>query len=115
MAQRKGGSVAPAKQKLRKNHGPKRKLFHDYDSTTRFHFGGTGVLSKYSNYESFALSCAARGAKSGVQDMWNEFKVLDRKAQDEYLANIKENSIGATKRAEAKRKAKEKPAQKTSK
>ena len=115
MAQRKVGSVAPTKQKLRKEHGPKRKMFHDYDSTTRLHFGGTGVLSKYSNYESFALSCAARGAKSGVKEMWNEFKVLDHQAQDEYLANIKDNSIGAVKRADSKRKAAEKRAQKTSK
>lgn len=129
MAQRKGGSVAaPAKQKLRKNHGPKRKLFHDYDQTTRMAFGKTGMtnvvsydennrevhstyvdkhdglLTKYNNYESFALSCAARGAKSGVKEMWNEFKVLSRPAQDEYLANVKENAVAAIKRAENKKK-----------
>ena len=105
MAQRKGGSVAaPVKQKLRKKHGPKRHMFKDYKPMVHV-FAQAGVLSKYCEYESFAQSCAARGVKSGVAEMWDEFKYLPRDEQDEYFANLKENSIKATQLVDERKKA----------
>ena len=102
MAQRKGGVVAPAKQKLRKNHGPKRKMFHDYDSTMRLHFASAGVLDKYHNFESFAQYCAAKGVKKYVKELWDDFRfstvcrstsgewVASRELQDKYFQEIAE-------------------------
>ena len=111
MAQRKGGSVAaPVKQKLRKNHGPKRHMFKDYKPMVQA-FADAGLLTKYSDYESFALSCAARGVKTGVREMWAEFRLLPRPEQDKYLANIKENAIAALNKAEKKKKAVKKSAE----
>lgn len=99
MAQRKVGSVAaPAKQKLRKNHGPKRKLFHDWSKVARADLAQAGLLTKYYNYESFVLSCGARGIKTGTAEMWAEFSILTRAQQDDYLRHIKENSIKVTKK-----------------
>lgn len=91
MAARKPGKVAaPVKQKLRKNHGPKRHLFHEYKPMVHV-FAAAGVLSKYSNYQSFCLSCQAHGVRSNTEAMWEEFRVLEYPAQKEYLKNIKEN------------------------
>jgi len=110
MAQRKGGSVAPVKQKLRKNHGPKRHMFKDYKPMVKA-FADAGLLTKYNDYESFALSCAARGVKTGVREMWSEFCILPRDKQDEYLANIKERAIAAVAKAEKRKKAAKKSAE----
>lgn len=93
-------AAAPAKQKLRKTHGPKRKLFHEWTSTMRLHFAKAGVLSKYCNYESFTISCGARGVRSDLADLWEEFiRLPDKAAKDAYLDNLKEN---AAKLAKAK-------------
>lgn len=111
MAQRRGGSVAaPAKQKLRKNHGPKRHMFKDYKPMVH-EFAKAGLLTKYSDYESFALSCAARGVKSGVAEMWMEFRYLPRDKQNEYLKNIRENSVAAVAKSEKRKKAAKKSAE----
>ena len=81
------GSVA----RVRKNHGPKRHLFADYGSLT-YEFGRLGLLTKYSNFESFKLSCMARGCKNPTKTMWNMFSVLKTNAEkDEWLKNIKAN------------------------
>lgn len=92
MAARKP-APAPQKVKLRKNHGPKRKMFHCWTSTMRLAFAKCGVLTKYYNFESFQASCTARGVRSDVADLYEEFiRLPDRKAQDEYLKNISENA-----------------------
>ena len=111
MAQRRGGSVAaPVKQKLRKKHGPKRHMFKDYKPMVKA-YADAGLLTKYNDYESFALSCAARGVKQGVREMWYEFRILPREEQDKYLANVKEKAAEAIKKAERKRKAAKKAAE----
>ena len=87
-------AAAPAKQKLRKNHGPKRKMFHCWSSTMRLHFANAGILDKYSNYESFVLSCGARGVRSDIESLWEEFyKLPDHQAKDKYLAELKDNAM----------------------
>ncbi len=111
MAARKPGKVAaPVKMKLRKNHGPKRHMFKELKPMVHL-FAQAGLLTKYNNYESFALSCAARGVKNGVPEMWSEFKLLPRKEQDQYLANIKENALAAVARIEKRKKAAKKSAE----
>lgn len=106
MAARKPGKVAaPVKTKLRKNHGPKRHLFKDYKPMVKA-MADAGLLTKYNNFESFTLSCAARGVKNGVAEMWTEFRLLPRKEQNEYLKNIKEHALVAVQKAEKRKKAK---------
>jgi len=84
---------APQKAKLRKNHGPKKKMFHCWTSTMRLAFAKCGVLTKYYNYESFQASCSARGIRSDTADLYEEFiRLPDRKAQDAYLENLAENA-----------------------
>ena len=91
MAARKPGKVAaPVKQKLRKKHGPKRHLFCEYKPMVHV-FAAAGVLNKYSNYQSFCLSCQARGVRSNTDAMWQEFRVLEYPEQKEYFKNIKAN------------------------
>jgi hypothetical protein len=105
MAARKP-APAPQKQKLRKNHGPKRKLFHEWTSTMRLHFAKAGVLDKYSNYDSFVLSCGARGIRSDTADLWEEFiRLPDKQAKDQYLKDLKDNAMRVSK-AKAKKSAK---------
>lgn len=78
---------------VRKSHGPKRHLFADYGSTLTYEFGKAGVLTKYSNFESFKLACMARGCKNPTKTMWSVFSVLNTKAEkDEWLKNIKTNA-----------------------
>lgn len=105
MAQYRGGSIATsAKQKLHKSHGPKRHMFKDYKPMVH-QFAKAGLLTKYNDYESFALSCTARGVKSGIAEMWMEFRCLRRDQQDEYLKNIREHSVAAIAKSEKKKKA----------
>ena len=93
MAVRKGGKLAaPVKQRLRKNHGPKRHLWHGLDKVGRIDMGACGCLSKYWDKESFALACNARGVKMCINELWDEYKLLPTcVAKNEYLANIKDN------------------------
>lgn len=77
-----------------KKHGPKRKMFHDWDSTTRLAFGKLGILNKYHNLDSFILSCQARGLKHGTQMDWqmrfSEFRELKtHKEKVEWLNSCK--------------------------
>lgn len=84
---------APKAVKLRKKHGPKKKMFHCWTSTMRLAFAKCGVLTKYYNYESFQASCSARGVRSDVADLYEEFiRLPDRKTQDTYLENLAENA-----------------------
>lgn len=104
MAVRKGGLAAPAKQKLRKSHGPKRRMFHKYDSTMRLAFARCGLLSKYCDYESFAQSVNAKGVKKFIPELWIDFQkctmvenpdhswTTSPALQKEYFKNILENA-----------------------
>lgn len=75
---------------LTKQHGPKRKLFHDYSSTMRIHMAEAGLLDKYSNYESFKLSCMARGIKNPTLGMYEEMSRLKTKqAKDEWFKALR--------------------------
>lgn len=92
MAARKPGKVAaPVKQKLRKNHGPKRHLFKEYKPMVHV-FAQSGLLDKYHNFESFTISCGAKGVRSNVAALWDEFRYLPYDQQKEFFKNLKENA-----------------------
>jgi len=103
MAIKRKVSAAPVRQKLRKNHGPKRFLFHGWNKVYRHEFARAGVINKYSDIESFGLACSARGVKYGVKEMWEEFSILPRVQQDAYLADIQNRATAAMKRVEERR------------
>lgn len=92
MAARKPGKVAaPVKQKLRKRHGPKRKMFHCWDQTTRLHFAQAGVLTKYSNFESFTQFAHCKGIKKFIPELWADYINkcdCNRAKEVEYFKNI---------------------------
>ena len=89
---RRGGSAAPVKMKLRKHHGPKRKLWHGLDKVGRIDCGKAGILSKYWDKESFALACNARGVKICINELWNEYREIKLcKDKDVYLAELQEH------------------------
>lgn len=89
---KKNNTKSVGSVRVRKSHGPKRHLFADYGSTLTYEFGKLGLLSKYSNIESFKLACIARGCKNPTKTMWGMFSILDTKAEkDEWLKNIKTN------------------------
>lgn len=74
MAKGKGGKpTASSGPKLRKKHGPKKKLFHCWTSTMRLHLANAGLLKKNSNKESFAQSLSAKGIKNDIDLRWNEY------------------------------------------
>ena len=50
MAKGKGKKVASGGP--HKKHGPKKKMFHCWSSTMRWHFAKAGLLTKYNNFES---------------------------------------------------------------
>lgn len=104
MAIKRRGVAAPAKTKLRKNHGPKRFLFHGWNKVYRHQFARAGVINKYSDIESFGLACGARGVKYGIKEMWEEFSILPTKvSKDAYLADIQNRATAAMKRVEERR------------
>lgn len=81
-AKRKTGGAVKA-------HGPKRNLFHNYSKVMRMHFADAGLLSKYHNFESFKLSCIARGMRNPTYADFMRMSLLPtRKAQDEWFASI---------------------------
>ena len=74
MAKGKGGKPnVTAGPKLRKKHGPKKKMFHCWDSTMRLHLAKAGLLKKYSNKEAFEQSLNARGVRSDSSELWRDF------------------------------------------
>jgi len=92
MAKGKGGKTSvSAGPKLRKNHGPKRRLFHDYgNKIIRIELAKAGLLSKYNDYESWMLACQARGKRKDIDKAeFDKFVVLSLKEKKEYFKNIK--------------------------
>ena len=74
-----------SKSGLRKNHGPKRHLFHDLKPMVHV-IAKDGLLTKYHAYESWALACQARGVKNPRKEDFNNFILLKtRKEKDEYF------------------------------
>lgn len=92
MAKTKQGTSSVARQ--RKNHGPKRKMFHCWSSTMRLAIAKAGLLTKYRNKDSFILACQARGLKHGTADEWDSrFELFTRlktkEEQNNWLTNCK--------------------------
>lgn len=81
--------AAPAKVKLRKSHGPKKKMWHCWDSTTRIHFAKAGILTKYYNKESFTQAVNAKGIRNNIDALWSEFKNLPKQEQKAWFKNLK--------------------------
>ena len=86
MAKGKGKKVAS--NGPHKKHGPKRKLHHCWSSTMRKHFADAGLLTKYTNYESWVLAVQARGKRDASKTDFNEFTVLSKEEKDNYFKNI---------------------------
>ena len=78
-----GGSGGP-----HKNHGPKRHL-HRWCGAMKQDFARAGVLSKYHDYESWQIACAARGKRSVTQQEFEMFVILPMEKKKEYFTNIK--------------------------
>lgn len=88
MAVRRTAATAPVRQKLRKNHGPKRKMFHDHNATSRILFGKLGLLDKYHNFDSFTLALNARGIKDNLKQRWDIFYGLPMEEKRKYFKNL---------------------------
>lgn len=85
MAQKRKSSGGPTKA-----HGPKRKLFHEYNKVMRSEMAKHGLLTKYSNFESFKLACIARGMRNPTEADFRTMSLLPtRAAQDEWFKSIK--------------------------
>ena len=80
--------AAAAKVKMRKNHGPKRHMFHGWNKAIRTEFGRLGILDKFHNKESFALSLNARGIKSDIDKYWIEFCSLSAAKRKTYFESL---------------------------
>ena len=88
MAKGKGGKRAVASSGLRKKHGPKKKMFHCWSSTMRWHFAKAGLLSKYNNFEAWQQACQAKGKRDATQANFNEFVKLSKEEKDKYFAEL---------------------------
>ena len=90
MAKGKGGKPsASAGPKLRKMHGPKKKMWHCWDSTTRLHFGQAGLLTKYYNKESFEQALSAKGIRNNIDGLWAEFIRVPDSEKKAWFKNLK--------------------------
>ena len=52
------------------------------------HLARAGLLSKYNNYESFALACGARGKRNPTKAEFNDFILLTREQKDEIFKGL---------------------------
>ena len=86
MAKGKGKKVASGGP--HKKHGPKKKMFHCWSSTMRWHFAKAGLLTKYNNFESWQQACQAKGKRDATQANFNEFVKLDKEAKDKYFEEL---------------------------
>ena len=91
---------------VRKNHGPKRHLFHEYNDTERLTLARADLLSKYCDKDAWLMSCLARGAKwseEQIDKKWTEFTHLQfgktplRVVQNAWFANIGNSNKSQTK------------------
>ena len=86
MAKGKGKKVASGGP--HKKHGPKKKMFHCWSSTMRWHFAKAGLLSKYNNFEAWQQACQAKGKRDATYANFCEFVKLDKEAKDKYFAEL---------------------------
>ena len=90
MAKGKGGKPSvSAGPKLRKKHGPKKKMWHCWDSTMRLHIAQAGLLSKYHNKESFEQALTAKGIRQNLDSLWSEFVRLPDEEKRAWFKNLK--------------------------
>lgn len=87
MAKGKGKKVASSGPK--KNHGPKKKMFHCWTSTMRMHLAKAGLLSKYNNYEAWQQAVQARGKRETSRNDFLKFVNLDKDEKDAYFKQLK--------------------------
>lgn len=81
---RKGGSSGGP----HKNHGPKKHLFKEYKPMVHI-FAQTGILSKYYNYESWAMACNAKGKKQTPHSEFQEFLRLKPEEKKLFFKELK--------------------------
>ena len=86
MAKGKGKKVASGGP--HKKHGPKKKMFHCWSSTMRWHFAKAGLLNKYNNFEAWQQACQAKGKRDATKANFDEFVKLDREAKDKYFEDL---------------------------
>jgi hypothetical protein len=72
-----------------KSHGPKKKMWHCWDSTTRLHLAQAGLLTKYHNFESWQQACQAKGKRNATETEFNEFVKLSDEDKKAYFENLK--------------------------
>ena len=72
-----------------KKHGPKKKMWHCWDSTMRLHFAKAGLLTKYHNRESFDQSMTAKGIRTDIASLWAEFIALSDDDKKEWFKTVK--------------------------
>ena len=87
MAKGKGKKVASGGP--HKKHGPKKKMFHCWTSTMRMHLAKAGLLTKYTNFESWQQACQAKGKRNTTKADFDEFIKLSQEQKVEYFKNIK--------------------------
>jgi len=89
MAKGKGKKVSSGGP--HKKHGPKKKLFHCWDSTMRLHLAKASLLCKYTNKESWEQSCNAKGIRAEGDSLWKEFVALDLNSKKVWFKNHTKN------------------------
>ena len=89
MAKGKGGKPSAPVARSRKNHGPKKKMWHCWSSTMRKHFADAGLLTKYYNRESFEQALSAKGIRQNIDALWNEFTKLPDAEKKAWFKNLK--------------------------
>ena len=73
-----------------KKHGPKRHQFSCYPKAVRIALAKSGLLSKYTDEESWRLACFDRGCKNASHESWRVFCALpSREAQDKWFADLR--------------------------
>ena len=87
MAKGKGKKVSSGGP--HKKHGPKKKMFHCWTSTMRMHLAKAGLLTKYTNFESWQQACQAKGKRNTTKADFDEFIKLNQEQKVEYFKNIK--------------------------
>ena len=86
MAKGKGKKVSSGGP--HKKHGPKKHRFKEYKPMIHA-FAKTGILSKFSNRESWEQSLTDKGVRNIDDSLWKEFISLSRKEQVEWFKNHK--------------------------
>ena len=87
MAKGKGGKKVSSGGPHKK-HGPKKHMFR-WTGPMKKQFADAGLLSKYSDFESWQLAVAARGNRKATYADFQAFVVLSLEEKKAYFANLK--------------------------